>query len=106
MAVADTNTAFAGGSAATGNVIGNDTDKDGDTLTVTGFTDGSSGTVGTLFHGTYGDLTLNADGSYSYTAGATVGEQTALANATAGSHPTEIITYTESDGHGGRHHRP
>jgi len=101
VAVADVNAAVAGGSAATGNVLTNDSDPDGDTLNVTGFTDGSSGTLGTVFHGTYGDLTLNSNGTYSYTAGATVGEQTAIANAATGSHPTEIVTYTESDGHGG-----
>ncbi|HTB02708.1 MAG TPA: Ig-like domain-containing protein [Bradyrhizobium sp.] len=101
VAVADTNSTVAEGSAATGNVLTNDSDADGDTLTVTGFTDGSSGTLGTVFHGTYGDLTLNSSGTYSYTSGATVGEQTAIANAATGSHPTEIVTYTESDGHGG-----
>ena len=101
VAVADTNSTVAEGTAATGNVLTNDSDADGDTPTVTGFTDGSSGTLGTVFHGTYGDLTLNSNGTYSYTSGATVGEQTAIANAATGSHPTEIVTYTESDGHGG-----
>ncbi|GLS20283.1 hypothetical protein GCM10007874_33000 [Labrys miyagiensis] len=97
----DTDTALNGGIAATGNVLTNDTDKDGDTLTVTGFTDGTAGTVGTVFHGTYGDITLNANGTYTYTAGATAGQQTALDNAPAGSHPTEVVTYTASDGNGG-----
>jgi VCBS repeat-containing protein len=100
-ATPDTNSAIAGGSAATGNVLTNDVDKDGHTITVTGFTDGSAGTLGTVFHGTYGDFTLNASGNYTYTAGATLAEQTAIANAAAGSPPTEIITYTESDNHGG-----
>jgi VCBS repeat-containing protein len=95
----DTASAVSGGTAATGNVVTNDTDKDGDTPTVTGFTDGSSGTLGSVFHGTYGDLTLNQNGSYTYSAGATAAEATAIAN--AGSHPTEVVTYTESDGNGG-----
>ncbi|WP_413989005.1 DUF4347 domain-containing protein [Labrys okinawensis] len=98
---ADTKAALAGGSAAAGNVIGNDLDRDGDTLSVSGFTDGTAGTVGTLFHGTYGDLTLNSNGAYTYSAGATGGEQAAINNAAAGSHPTEVVTYTVSDGHGG-----
>ncbi|WP_448956401.1 DUF4347 domain-containing protein [Labrys neptuniae] len=98
---ADTKVAVAGGSAASGNVLLNDSDRDGDTLSVTSFTDGTPGTVGTLFHGTFGDLTLNADGSYTYSAGATAGQQTALDNAAAGSHPTEVVSYTVLDGHGG-----
>ncbi|HWA63237.1 MAG TPA: Ig-like domain-containing protein [Caulobacteraceae bacterium] len=96
--VADTNTAVQQGPAATGNVLTNDSDKDGDTLTVSAVT---GGTVGTLFHGTYGDVTLNADGSYSYAAGATGAELAALAGAGSGSHLTEVVTYTASDGHGG-----
>jgi VCBS repeat-containing protein len=100
-ATPDTNSAIAGGSAAAGNVLTNDIDKDGDTITVTGFTDGGGGTLGTTFQGTYGNFTLNASGGYTYTAGATPGEVTEIANAATGSHPTEVITYTESDGHGG-----
>ena len=101
VASADVNTAVTGGAATNGNVLKNDTDADGDKLSITGFADGTSGTVGSLFHATYGDLKLNADGSYSYTAGATLAEQAALAAATPGSHPKEVVTYTESDGHGG-----
>lgn len=46
-----------------GNVLTNDTDVDGGALTVSQIT---SGTVGAAVVGTFGDLTLNADGSYSY----------------------------------------
>src|SRR5439155_275124 len=55
--------------AATG-VLANDTDVDsGDTKTVTAVTFGvTSGSVGSALPGTYGTLTLNADGSYSYLA--------------------------------------
>ncbi|MDT4792985.1 VCBS repeat protein [compost metagenome] len=52
-----------------GNVLGNDTDVDafGESLSVISLSQGAStGTVGTAFAGTYGTLTLNADGSYSY----------------------------------------
>ena len=73
--------------AATG-VLANDTDKDGDALTVT--------SIGTKV-GTFGTLSLNADGSYSYVAG----NAAAINGAAAGSHPVDVFTYTESDGHGG-----
>ena len=58
------------GSNATGNVLANDTDADtGLTRTVTsvrlGATegDGTAGTIGTALAGSYGTLTLKADGS-------------------------------------------
>ena len=61
------NTPFAGRSAAIGNVLTNDTDVDtGDTKTVSAV-NGLAGNVATAVAGTYGSLTLNADGSYSYT---------------------------------------
>ncbi len=48
----------------TGNVLLNDTDVDnGDTKTVTAI---AGGTIGAGTAGTYGTLTLNSDGSYSY----------------------------------------
>src|SRR5262249_36053894 len=71
------------GGTASGNVLSNDSDPDGDSLTVTPF----SGA------GAHGDLTLNADGSFSYTV-------TDLTGAT-GSHLHDMFTYTESDGRGG-----
>ena len=56
-AVNDTATAATGiGGTASGNVLGNDSDPDGDTLVVTPF----SGT------GAHGNLIINADGSYNY----------------------------------------
>lgn len=83
--------------AASG-VLGNDTDADsGDTLTVSAVRtgteagSGTDGTVGTTLSGTYGDLTLNADGSYTYDAN----------NAEAidsGASETDTFTYTLSDG--------
>ncbi|SDS85165.1 VCBS repeat-containing protein [Halopseudomonas sabulinigri] len=62
------------GSDATGNVLDNDTDIDGygETANVSSVRTGSeleNGTIGSLgaaLAGTYGSLTLNADGSYSY----------------------------------------
>jgi VCBS repeat-containing protein len=48
-------------------VLENDDDVDGGTLSVTAV-NGNGGNVGNAVVGTYGTLTLNADGSYSYTA--------------------------------------
>ncbi|HSD38720.1 MAG TPA: VCBS domain-containing protein [Rhodocyclaceae bacterium] len=82
--------------AATG-VLANDTDVDsGDTKTVSGVSFGATtGTVGSALAGTYGTLTLNADGSYSYLADKAPAE--ALG---AGQTATEIFTYTMKDSAG------
>jgi VCBS repeat-containing protein len=84
IAIDDAVDATAGvGGTATGNVLANDSDPDGDPLSVTPF-------VGTGAHGT---LTLNADGSFSYTV--------ADLNGPTGSHLHDVFAYTESDGRGG-----
>ncbi|MDA9601889.1 VCBS domain-containing protein, partial [Alphaproteobacteria bacterium] len=76
-----------------------DTDADGDTLTVTAIRLGSSegsgtaGTVGQALTGTYGQLTLNANGSYSY-----VANQTAADALDAGDSVSDTFNYTISDG--------
>ena len=60
------------GIEATGTVLTNDSDPDGTTPTVSAIETGSSvgggtaGTVGTALPGTYGSLTLDADGTYTY----------------------------------------
>ncbi|MDP1611757.1 MAG: VCBS domain-containing protein, partial [Sulfuritalea sp.] len=78
--------------AATG-VLANDTDVDsGDTKTVSAI---AGGAVGNPLTGTYGTLTLNADGSYSYVAN-TVAAQMLGAGQTA----NESFTYTVSDATG------
>ena len=95
-----------------GDIIGNDTDADSDSLTVTTYehtssagqggantTPGSpaSGTAGTdSVAGTYGTLDLDDDGSYTYTANSNItnldtDEETF----------TDVFTYTVSDGNGG-----
>src|SRR6185312_9980396 len=84
------------GSAVTGNVLTNDSDRDGDTLAV-GAVAGSAGNVGNPLATTYGHITINSDGSYSYVADNT----TAIDAAATGSHLTDSVTYTASDGHGG-----
>jgi len=69
--------------SVSGNVLTNDTDIDGETLTVA--------TPGTYF-GTYGTLTLAADGSYTYAPGA------AAQGLDTGETAQDVFTYTASDG--------
>ncbi len=66
-----------------GNLLANDTDVDGETLTMA-----NPGT----YVGTYGTLTVAADGSYTYTPGA--GAQALDVGETA----QDVFTYTASDG--------
>ncbi len=74
---------------ATGNVLGNDT-QGADGADVTGFTGlGGSGAPGDTIQGEYGVLTLNADGTYSYTRDP----------GTPGG-VTDTFTYTITDGDG------
>ncbi len=81
-------------------LLHNDFDVDGDTLTVTGIrtgTESGSGTTGSLgssLAGTYGHLTLNSDGGYTYVADMA----TSLA---VGATVNDVFTYTISDGNGG-----
>ncbi|HEX4859733.1 MAG TPA: Ig-like domain-containing protein, partial [Rhizomicrobium sp.] len=82
--------------SASGNVLTNDSDKDGDTLTVSAV-NGSGANVGNSIAGTYGHITINSDGSYTYNADNT----SAIDSAATGSHLTDSFTYTASDGHGG-----
>ncbi|WP_341915092.1 tandem-95 repeat protein [Polaromonas sp. YR568] len=99
VAVADTGTAVeagtAAGSNATGNVLTNDTDVDtGDTKTVSAIT---GGTVGSALVGTYGSVTLNADGTYTYV----VNNANATVNALGvGGTLTDTFTYTMRDAAG------
>lgn len=83
-----------------GVIARNDTDPDPgpDVLTVTGVRTGSeagtgtAGVVGVVLTGTYGRLTLNADGSYTYAAN--------FLNTSATS-VQDVFTYTIGDGNGG-----
>ncbi|OYU30280.1 MAG: hypothetical protein CFE39_14360 [Comamonadaceae bacterium PBBC2] len=104
VAVADTATAVeAGGSAngsagtnATGNVLTNDTDVDsGDTKAVSAIT---GGTLGSAKAGTYGSLTLNADGSYSYVVDNSNASVQALR--TSANTLSDTFTYTVQDAAG------
>jgi VCBS repeat-containing protein len=90
------------GSAATGNVLTNDTDVDaGATRTVTAVRlgaiegSGTAGTVGSAFVGQYGTLTLGSAGAYSYVVNNGLAAVQALR---PGQSLTESFNYTVSDG--------
>ncbi|MEA2874671.1 MAG: large repetitive protein, partial [Hyphomicrobiales bacterium] len=72
----------------TGNVLSNDTDADGDALAVV---------APGVFVGTYGTLTLNINGSYSYALGATAGQAAAVQALAAGSSVTDQFAYSATD---------
>jgi len=79
-----------------------DSDADADAnLTITGIRTGGSGggtagSVGTALDGTYGQLTISADGSYTY-----VANKDAANALDAGDSATDVFTYTLSDGGSG-----
>ncbi|MEK6790011.1 MAG: Ig-like domain-containing protein, partial [Pseudomonadota bacterium] len=94
--------------AATGQVLSNDTDVDGDQLRITGVGIGaesakpamtlvSENTEGTAITGKYGTLYISATGSYTYQVNANDADYKALRGGSA----TENFTYTVSDGNGG-----
>ena len=78
-------------------VLKNDTDPDGDSLTVNTIRTGeetgtgTSGTIGSPLTGTYGDLTINSDGSYEYKANN-------AKSLNPGETKMEYFTYTATDG--------
>ena len=96
-------------STVAGNVItdapGVDIDPDGDSLSVVGFTAGSqsgqiAGHVGEAVEGTFGIITIQADGSWSYaTKPSVLGGPDADAFPDRQAH--DVFSYTVSDGHGG-----
>ena len=98
----DTGSVDAGSSlsvSAGSGVLSNDTDPESDNLTVsdirTGseYQSGTDGSVSSVLTGTYGELTISSDGSYSYNANHTAAD--ALAE---GATAVDVFTYTLSDG--------
>ncbi len=86
------------GVAPTGNVLTNDTDVDanGEALRVTQVSHGgNNASAGTSLAGTYGTLTLRADGSYTYVVDDTNGAVQALR--LTSDHLVETFTYAISD---------
>ena len=89
-----------------GLLVADDTDPDGDTLTVsqiavtgasnTAVSSGTTSSNGTSVTGTCGTLVVGADGSYTY-----VADQNAADALDAGDTATDSFTYTVSDGKGG-----
>ena len=75
-----------------GNVLINDGDPDLDLLTVVAVND-SSGNVGHTIHAAHGDLTLSANGIFTYSVTNLTGP--------GGSHLFDVFSYTISDDHGG-----
>lgn len=95
VGVADVAAITANTSATTtGNVLTNDTDVEtvNGSLVVSAIT---GGTVGTAKVGTYGSLTLGANGAYTYAVDANDADTKALAN---GATATDVFTYTVRDG--------
>ena len=91
------NTPFAGDPSAAGNVLTNDLDVDsGDTKTVVAV-NGEAPNVGKPLIGTYGTLTLLANGSWSYTLDNADPDTNALAQ---GQTATDVFTYTMADASG------
>jgi len=91
------NTPVAGDSTANGNVLTNDTDVDnGDTKTVSGV-NGTAGNVGHAVTGVYGSLTLNSDGTYTYTLNNSDSDTNQLAQ---GASAHDVFTYTMVDSQG------
>ncbi len=94
LAVADTATTAAN-APATGNVLSNDSDPDGDTLTVSEVS-GVAENVGAAVVGSNGGMfTINADGSYTFDPG------TAFEDLAIGELRSTTVSYTASDGQGG-----
>ncbi len=113
-AVADTATAIEAGGTAngttgtnpTGNVLTNDTDQDsvanGETKTVSGVAAGVVGSastnVGSAVTGSYGSITINANGTYSYTVDNTNAAVQALR--TISQTLSDVFTYSMVDAGG------
>ncbi len=93
-AFADANTTLQS-TTASGNVIGNDNDPDGDTITVLAV-NGQNGDVGATVNGDQGgDFTINSDGSYSFDP---AGDFDYLA---FGETESTVVSYTITDSEGG-----
>jgi VCBS repeat-containing protein len=75
-----------------GNVLTNDTDPDADLLTVSAVAGGS---VGSPLAGTYGSVTINADGSFTYTLD---DDNPAVDVLNVGDTLSDVFGYTASDG--------
>jgi VCBS repeat-containing protein len=95
LASADMASVFVDGAVqATGDVLANDSDIDGDPLGVAAV-NGMAANLGAAVAGTYGTLVLGADGRYTYSLAADQANVLALA---PGQIVTDVFHYTISDG--------
>jgi VCBS repeat-containing protein len=88
----------AGDAGAAGNVLSNDDDPNDDPITVTGIRSGSTGEFtaisgATVVAGTYGTLTISANGSWSYAL-----DDVAANALSAGAVAHDVFAYRASDG--------
>ena len=88
------NTPFAGDPTAVGNVLTNDTDLDTNHVLSVAAVAGSAANVGNAVTGIYGSVTVNSDGSYSYTLNNADPDTEALYQ---GQVVTDQFTYTVTD---------
>jgi probable HAF family extracellular repeat protein/VCBS repeat-containing protein len=93
---ANVENSFTALSNAAGGVLSHDRDPDIHDVLYISAVHGSGANVGRSIAGRYGTLTLNADGSYSYTENF-LGRLLSLINFSA----VDTFSYTVSDGHGG-----
>jgi VCBS repeat-containing protein len=91
--VSDANVAISGAAAVVGNVLANDSDIDGDAISVSAVRN-LAGNVGGPVNGTYGTLVLNADGSYTYSVNPALA---AVSNLAPGATAIDSFTYTVRD---------
>ncbi len=95
---ANGHTALPGDGTASGNVLVNDRDRDGDALMVASASGRNGQGVGEPIQGTYGHLVLNSDGTWLYTLNNDAPSTNALRH---GEQAFEYFAYTVSDGKGG-----
>ncbi len=99
VAVDDANSITAGNAPVSGNLLANDTDAEGDTLSVSAVDQATSNSTTITVDGTYGELVVTkATGAYTYTLGVTTSEAAAVAALGQGATQQDQFTYTASDG--------
>ena len=81
--------------AATGGVLANDSDADSADILSVSAVNGSAANVGHSVTGAFGALTLNSDGSYTYT------NSNSAAVTALGGVAEDMFNYTVNNGHGG-----
>jgi len=96
---------FAGDPNAAGNVLTNDSDPDGHSLTVSGVAAGTPGSapgtnVGSAVTGIFGSLTVAANGSWTYLLNNNDPDTANLGQLLQPATGIDTFTYTVSDGHG------